>query len=209
MITREILEAYRQKPSPRPELNVGVNLATFLPGLMVRHVGDVVEELSDRGFHFVSMMPMRNFRGELDIAKFPQMGEVKGSPVRFVEDSWNPTDSNNPLVGLVQVVQGRFANDATAPHLQDWLAFPGKYESRARLDRMLAANPKAYIIKHGLNELHETPSASEVRVKSLLEINPGMTDLFGDQLTLDGLRQALDIDRTEERRLPPERYRGN
>ncbi len=209
MITHEILQDYRRSPSPRPELKVGVNLATLLPGLMVRHVGDVVGELSDRGFHFVSMMPVRNFRGELDIAKFPQMGDTEGSPVRFVEDAWNPTDSNNPLVGLVQVARGRLANDATAPHLQDWLAFPGKHESRARLDHMLAANPNAYIIKHGLNEIHEAPPASEVRVRSLLEINPGMTDLFGDQLTLDGVRQALDIDRTEEQRLPPERYRGN
>lgn len=101
------------------------------------------------------------------------------------------------MAGLMEVVRGRISQDVKAPQLQDWVAFPDAKTADTLYKKLIAANSKAQAVVHNLADAHHLLADTDGRVRTLLEINPGMTDDEGQLLTLDALRRELDEARTD------------
>lgn len=172
-----------ESKAPTQELEIGANLGSFLPWVMANQVAGITTRLQQQGFDFVSLLPMRNTDRPASL------------PVWFLEKAWNPT-THAGLGGLLDVLQGRMSHDPQAPHLQDWIAFPDADTSQKIFQEQMARYGKqAYIVKHRLDDPYFSHETGNVRLRSLLEVNPGMTELHDGSvvpLTLDRLVEHLE-----------------
>lgn len=174
---------YILPPQREPKLEIGANLGSFAPWIMANQVGSITSRLKERGFQFVSTVPMRN------------IDKPSVLPVRYVEDAWNPTQGSH-VFGLWEVMQGKRAHDPLAPQFQDLLLFPDRQRAGKMFRDTVAKNRGINVVTHNLFDAALTLSESGLVFKTLLEVNPGMTDLMGDQLTLDELYRALGAARS-------------
>lgn len=171
-------------PSRDPKLELGANLGSFVPWIMANQVGSITGKLKEKGFKFVSTLPMRNTDSRASVL-----------PVRYVEQAWNPTIE--PYVrGLLEVRRGKKTHDPTAPQYQDAIFFPDRQKAHKMFRDTVAKNRGIKVVTHNLFDAALTLSESGLIFETLLEVNPGMTDLVGDQLTLDELYRELGAARS-------------
>lgn len=166
-----------ESKAPTPQLEIGANLGSFLPWVMANQVAGITTRLKQEGFDFVSLLPMRN------------TDRPSALPVWFLERAWNPTPRAG-IGGLLDVLQGGMRHDPQAPHLQDWIAFPDADTAQKLFEKQMAQyGGQAHIVKHRLDDSY---FSHNVRLRSLLEVNPGMTE------SRDGSVAPLTLDRLVE-----------
>lgn len=162
----------------------GVNVGALLPHVIYKGVAEVSGQLKNLGADFISLLPTRMVPWHRK--------DVPVIPVWFFEGPWNPPAHGEllGLAGLFEVAYGRVTRNPEAAQLQDWVAFPEKKVAEERFASIQRDNAGATLITHGLYDPRKDTILTTSR--RLLEVNPGMDNASGAQMSIDELVGLLD-----------------